>query len=103
MLVVSFSDDQALFELIEDMIREVRSDVKPVLEFEAKHKLHSLEFDIFIPIPNIVRKKVTRSKSTIDEFAWLDEGTSSGSQLCLDKKAGCLEGTSKGAEERLKI
>ncbi|KAK2423964.1 hypothetical protein QL285_034376 [Trifolium repens] len=91
MLVGSFSDDQALFELIEDMIREVRSDVKPVLEFEAKHKLHSLEFDIFIPIPNIVRKKVTRSKST------------SGSQLCLDKKAGCLEGTSKGAEERLKI
>jgi hypothetical protein len=39
-----------------------------------------------------------RSKFTVDEFAWLDEGTSSGSQLCLDKKAGCLEGTSKGTE-----
>jgi hypothetical protein len=71
MLVDSFSDDQDLFELIEDMIREVRSDVKPVLEFEAKHKLHSLEFDIFIPIPNIVRKKVTRYVESMPLFYYL--------------------------------
>ncbi|KAK2404256.1 hypothetical protein QL285_053617 [Trifolium repens] len=85
---------------VEDMIRAVRSDMKPVLEFEAKHNLNCLEFDIFSP--SIVRKIVKSSTSTDDEFAWLDQGTSNGSRLCLDKKAGYLEGTSEGTEERLK-
>jgi uncharacterized protein YbcI len=56
---------------VEDMIREVRSDVKPVLEFEAKHKLHGLEFDIFVPIPNIVRKKVNRYVESMPLFYYL--------------------------------
>ncbi|GAU15963.1 hypothetical protein TSUD_41860 [Trifolium subterraneum] len=32
---------------VQDMIREVRLDVKPDLEFEAKYKLKDLEFNIF--------------------------------------------------------
>jgi hypothetical protein len=51
---------------VEDMIRAVRSDMKPVLEFEAKHNLNCLEFDIFSP--SIVRKIVKRYVESMPLF-----------------------------------
>jgi hypothetical protein len=51
---------------VEDMIRAVRSDMKPVLEFEAKHNLNCLEFDIFSL--SIVRKIVKRYVESMPLF-----------------------------------
>ncbi|GAU15964.1 hypothetical protein TSUD_41870 [Trifolium subterraneum] len=86
---------------VQDMMRKVRLDMKPVLEFEAKHKLENLEFNIFSR-EEFICEKSPWSESMYDDFDWL-EGTSKGIQSTVEGTTSkgtqsSLEGTSKGSQ-----